>query len=128
MAKKKKKAPSRRDYRPNIETEDRRAVAITVAWMLSTIAVTLASVCWLIAWFIVWQTKPVGGISPIAMIPNALWFIALVTGVLALVLMPAAYRWRSVPPPRAVAIYSVVIATVPFVGLLVTKLVEQLLS
>ena len=124
MAKKKKPKPVT-EYRPNIELEDRRAVAITVAWMLATLSCTVASLCWLIAWFVAWRLKPPGEDSPLALIPNSLWFISLVTGVLALILMPAAYRWRQVPPPRAIAIYSVAIGLVPIVGLFVTKLIER---
>jgi hypothetical protein len=126
--KKKKKAPPARAaaVRSNVESESRQAVALTVAWMLATLSGTVASIAWMIAAGITLYFKPPGQPSKIAMIPNTLLFIAGAAGVLNLVLMPAAYRWRAVPPPRAIAVYAVCVAVFPLVGMLVLKLVERL--
>lgn len=124
---KKNIAQSVPEHRSNAELESRQAVAITVAWMLATLAGTVASVAWLVAAGIALYFKPPGRPSAIAMIPNSLWFIALVAGILSLIFMPAAYRWRLVPPPRAVAVYAVVIAVFPIIGGLAMKVVERLL-
>lgn len=54
-----------------------------------------------------------GGAHPLARLGGVMLFVAIATGVLALVLTPLAYRVRVVPPPRAITIAAVLIGLLP---------------
>jgi hypothetical protein len=58
-----------------------------------------------------------GGVHPLARISGVMLFVAIVTGVVALVLTPLAYRVRLAPPPRAITVIAVLIGLLPLVVL-----------
>ena len=119
MAKKKK---SKQGLSPrvvsNLEIEDRPAVAVTVAWMLASVCAAAADVLWGVSrLLVVWAIRDGGNPPPYALIPGAMWMIALITGTLGLVLMVVAYRVRTVEPPVSALVFSVIAGLVPYVAL-----------
>lgn len=119
MAKKKNKAKVSRPP-SNAELEDRPAVAVTVAWMLASVSSAAAGVVWVISRLLVaLVTVPGGNPPPFALIPGAMWMIALITGTLGLGLMIVALRVREVPPPRSAILFSLAAGVVPYVAFVV---------
>jgi hypothetical protein len=98
----------------------RRAEAVTVAWVTSTLATACAMGLSLLA---IWLT---GSASPStsdrsflnAILPLML-FTGAVTGLVALCLTPLVYFFRRVPPPILITVLAVAIAVSPIVALFV---------
>ena len=105
MAKKKRRQP--RDNRP---VETRAIEAATVAWMLSAITTLLCESIAALAWIL---SKANPETKNILVFAHYLHFCALVTGVVTLALMAAVIKGRREPPPRAIVIFAVVVATLP---------------
>jgi hypothetical protein len=99
--------------------DNRVAEAITVAWMLATVATLMAELVGLISFAVVaWigaKELPAGAL----VLPWVMWVSAIVTGILGLVLGAIASRIRAVPAPVSVAIVSAVIGILPILGLLI---------
>lgn len=81
-----------------------------MAWMLTLVATLAAEALGAIAAFFVWRIEAVG---PWDALPGLMWFIALVTGVACLLLMPLVYRFRREPPPTPVAALSLAAGLIP---------------
>lgn len=101
-------------HRPN-HGESRAADAVTIAWSL-TVMMTL--VCQLGAMGTNWYVQYDGGAERIEVLSGLLLFSALVLGAISLLLMPVVWRSRRVPPPRAIAIFAVVVAAAPLLTLM----------
>jgi hypothetical protein len=104
--------------KPTGPQENRAAEAVTVAWMLTTMATLAAEVLALILWAVVWIYNrghiPDGALA----LPALMLFIAAVTGTLCLLMAPLTYRVRAVPPPSGVTIMAVTVGAVPLVTIL----------
>lgn len=129
MAKKRQiqKRDKRRACRAPVETnESRTADAVTVAWMLTALATLAAELFALLGWVAV-AIAARGGQVPqeFVMLPALLTFIALVTGLVCLLLIPVTHRVRSVPPPRSVTIFAAAVGIMPTVVVLVTFLLKR---
>lgn len=119
VANKKKKQKLSPRAVSNLEIEDRPAVAVTVAWMLASVCAATADVLWGISRLLVfWAVRDGGNPPSYALIPGAMWMIALITGTLGLVLMVVAYRVRTVEPPRSALVFSVIAGLVPYAALI----------
>ncbi|MBM4004692.1 MAG: hypothetical protein FJ295_15645 [Planctomycetes bacterium] len=112
----KKRRPKKAD---SAGQDNRVGEAITVAWMLATVATLMAEVVGLISFAVVaWigaKELPAGAL----VLPWVMWVSAIVTGVLNLILGAIASRIRAVPAPTAIAIGSAVIGILPILGLLI---------
>lgn len=104
--------------------EDRRSLAVTVAWTMATLATLGALTLFAIA-FLLFRTAsaPAGQMNPLAMIPGLLLWIAIVTGSVAVGLIPLVYRFRQTNPPMAFTLAAIVIGSVPWVLLLAQALI-----
>lgn len=99
--------------------ESRRSVAVTVAWMFASLAALVALVMAIVAEAILATTdaqEPFG--QGALVLPNVVWFIALVVGLIALALTPLVYRFRPSPPPATITIAAVLIGAAPLVRVL----------
>lgn len=109
------KRKTRRKRQPALPTgEDRRAEAVTVAWMLTTLSTFVAE-----AGAIVFRLLQLSGgevASPeLGMLSQLLLFIALVTGVFCLVLTAATHRLRRVAPPREIMVFATLVGLAPWI-------------
>ena len=123
MAKKNKKdRPPRKSQevlRKQLPEEDRRSIAVTVAWMMATLATGAAMVFSTVAYALHRPAENAAETSySLGALAGLLHFIGFVTGVLALALIPAVYRVRPTPPPLSVTVVSAVIGFAPLLVLL----------
>ena len=93
--------------------EDRRSVAVTVAWMLGMLVTLLAEFIGIIA----------NGMH-LTMLPQLMLFVAVVGGVVTMALLPLVYRFRAVPPPRSISVFSVLVSVLPIVVLFAMSLMR----
>lgn len=100
--------------------EDRRAEAVTVAWMLSMLATTAADVMAMAMFaflpLIFAEAGGEEGMSPLVF-PRLLLLIAACTGTVCVILTPLVYRFRRVPPPPVVTLFGLIVGIAPVVGL-----------
>jgi hypothetical protein len=94
--------------------ESRAAEAVTVAWMLTTLATLGAEAIAFIGWAVL-ALVPGGDRAPTQLLalPPLMLFTASVMGIFCLVLVGVVHRTRSVPPPTAVTMGSVAISLLP---------------
>ena len=125
MSNKRKKNQNRsrlRDDRDRLPppVEDQRSVAVTVAWMMATLA-TAAALALAGGAYVLTRSllSNAGQPNPLTALPGLLLFIAVVTGILTLLLIPVVYRVRTTPPPSTVTIGSACIAVSPWIIVLV---------
>ncbi|MBC7853872.1 MAG: hypothetical protein IAF94_10580 [Pirellulaceae bacterium] len=119
MSKKNKKRPKPSPPRAKrvplpTDGETRQSVAVTVAWML-TLLVTVAAEVIAVPATIISKANPQPlreGITT-AHIADLFLFLALVTGLLSVGLVPLVYRVRTIPPPPAIVVAALVAAAVP---------------
>ncbi len=105
---------------PDRPLESRAAEAVTVAWMLTTLATLVAEVGGVIGWLLlVSAADPQKLARSVAVLPGLILYIGLITGIIGLVLAPVAHRIRRVPPPTSVTVVAVVIALSPAVTIFV---------
>lgn len=98
--------------------EDRRSLAVTVAWMMTSLATVAALAFWALAAGLRQVANPSpDGTQPLSAVPELLLFTSLVTGCLAVLLIPVVYRVRSVPPPQSVTWVVVTVAAIPWLVL-----------
>lgn len=94
--------------------ESQAAEAATVAWMLSVLATLLAL---LAAGLANWLLQSFGdGGDPgklLPLLPGILFFTSLVTGMIDLLLLPAIYLVRRIPPPPTITLAAVMIGLAP---------------
>lgn len=110
MAKRKKKPPS------VYSKESRPAEMFTVAWMLSVMTALLCEV----ASVLIGLVRDDRGLA--ATFSGYLMFAALIVGVISLLLLPAVFKLRRVPPPRGITVFAVVVGAAPIVLLLLAQL------
>ena len=121
------KRDKRRPRHSQVETgESRTADAVTVAWMLTALATLAAELFALLGWIAVAIAARSGKVpQEVVMLPVLLTFIALVTGLVCLLLIPVTHRVRSVPPPRSVTVFAAVVGIMPSIVVLVTLLLKD---
>jgi hypothetical protein len=125
MARKKKKRskPSPRAATPvpmRTDGESRQSVAVTVAWMLSLLVTLVAEVIAIPATIISKANpQPIGKGLTTAPIADLFIFLALVTGLITVALVPLVYRVRAVPPPQSITVAALVAAAVPPITMVV---------
>jgi hypothetical protein len=110
MSKKHKNKKKREKRRSGGLPETRAAEALTVFWMLATLATGLAQAGAAVLVLIDYLAGSLQGLADLAKLAI---FMALVTGVVALVCLPLVLRQRRTPPPRAVLIAAIVITAFP---------------
>lgn len=100
--------------------EDPRSVAVTVGWMMSTLA-TGGAMCFSALAHLLTRSLADhnGQPNPLTALPGLLLFMALVTSVLTLAIIPVVYHLRPVRPPRTVTAGSICVAVAPWFVVLV---------
>jgi hypothetical protein len=78
--------------------------------MLTFMATVAAEGLWGVTTILVWQIDDAG---PWDSLPGLMWFVAFITGILCLLLMPLVYRFRREPPPTPIAALSLVAGLIP---------------
>jgi hypothetical protein len=109
-SKKKKQAKSDSIY----EAEDRRAVAITVVWMMSFLTAAVAIPLMLIAQFLFTSTLEMTVTASTRHLPGLMFILALVSGTFAISLTPLVYKFRKIAPPKGVTIMVIFVGLVPW--------------
>jgi len=101
-------------------TEDRTVAAVTVVWML-TLFCTLAAELVALACLALTRRQSPPDTTPTVpqLMTVALFFAALVTGVLCLALTPLVWRLRQIKPPLAIVATALVVGLAPLVTLVV---------
>ena len=107
-----------RTPRRSAPPEDRRAEAVTVAWMLAAVATLAAQLVALTARLVAGGAAAAAAPPVARILPG--WFLicAFMTGLVCLVLTPIVYRVRRVPPPWPVTAGVIVISLTPLAALL----------
>jgi hypothetical protein len=94
--------------------ESRPAVAMTVAWMLTTLSCGAAEVVAVVMWLIARNAGiPADQPNALYMIPQTLLLVAFVAGVVSLLLTPLVYRLRRARPPIQITIAAMLIGLLP---------------
>lgn len=96
--------------------EERSSVAITVAWMLATLACLMSETVWLVGELWIRMSAEDPSRHPLVIIPDMMRLISVCTGILALTLLPFVLRVRKTTPPRAVTAFSIVVSALPLVA------------
>lgn len=100
----------------SLPAEDRRAEAVTVAWMLATVATFGAELMGVSVFlFLRFSSSATDAPAALRSLPPLMLFTALIVGLIALVMVPVVYQFRRVPPPRSATIISVLIASLPII-------------
>lgn len=95
--------------------EDRRADAVTVAWMLAMLATAAADVlsAALFGFLPMFFEQTEGSeLSPLVLARLVL-LIAAVTGAVCVTLTPAVYRFRNEPPPIQITVFGLIASILP---------------
>lgn len=105
--------------------ESRSTDAVTVAWMLATLATLAAQVIAALSLaYLAFQEKPAESPLFLRIAPGIMLSVAALTGVITLALMAATLQLRRSPTPRAIILGSALIAVCPWVVLAVLGIVE----
>lgn len=94
-------------------------MAITVAWMLSTLACLMAESVWIVSALWIQAAVEDPQRHPLIIVPDMMRLVAVCTGILALILLPFVLRVRQTPPPRAIIIFSIIVGALPLTATLV---------
>lgn len=112
--------------RPAVMVESRAAEAVTVFWMLTILAVTLAGLGALSSGVLHWMwvvpsssDAAAPSSQPLLLLSGSLLFTASVCGAVCLLLTPLAYRIREHPPPLSITVFAVLVSVVPMITLAV---------
>jgi hypothetical protein len=120
MKPRKKKSPHRttRARRPVVTPEESRAsLTVTVGWMLGALATFGAEVAGVVVNTIVVITESAP--NWLRHVSEILFFVALMTGLMTLVMTPVCLKVRQVPPPRPITVLVVVVAAAPLLVIVV---------
>ena len=121
MSRKRKKKRNK-TAREKKTQETAAAEAITVAWMLSMLATIGAEVAAIVVF--VWTVvASMNDESIVLRLPGILLYIALVTGIVCLILIPIAQKVRRKPAPSGITICALVVGVAPMVTVLVLSLI-----
>jgi hypothetical protein len=123
VAKNRKRSRGRRSDQGPIRafgsTESKAAEFMTVGWLLTALT-TL--VCELGAAAAFWFARRDPEALSIAALALVLMFAALVTGLLSLLLLAAAWKLRSTKPPRGITVFAIFVSLAPVAMLAVMRL------
>ena len=112
--KSRKRKPQKSAAPRHPQTEDRRSVVITVAWMLTTFATLGAELASLFtSWLAPYVHAPPGKMNPFLLLPGLTFFVALVSGMVVLLLTPLVFKFREEPPPPVITVAALFIALAP---------------
>ena len=104
---------------PNQAAESRMAEAITVCWMMSTMAGLAAQLVAIVTkgWMIATNVSPPerGAVPGIYRWLMVMLFVATIAGLVNLTCIPAVYRLRNQPPPMAITFVACLIGLAPLV-------------
>jgi hypothetical protein len=117
MARNKKKRNQR--PRDNLPAETQAADALTIGWML---AVFTSLICQISALAVSWIAVANPRLAGLKNFGAMLFFAAMVIGVVAIALIPVLHKIRTVPPPRAIVGFAVVVSIAPWIVLVVQSL------
>lgn len=113
----KKKKPARRQAAArdaNRPAETRAADAMTVGWMLSTVATLFGAIAGGGLWLVLsLQGEPLG--QEVLALPMVLLFAAQVSGLVAMLLTPVVHYVRVEKPPKLITCAVLLIAVAPWV-------------
>lgn len=107
---KKKKRKAANQAAPTV-VESRGSLMVTVFWMLTVLAALVATFVAFVARLV--AEKPDSS-NEVIFIANMLIGTALITGTLAVILAPIAYRLRQLKPPRAIVVVAVLVGLLPW--------------
>jgi len=94
--------------------KDHRAEAVTVGWMLTTVATAAAELAGLVVFLLIRFASAGGAFpEPLRLFPSLMLFTALILGLVSLVLTPLVYHFRQTPPPISVTLVSATLAILP---------------
>ena len=99
--------------KPVALVEDRRAEAVTVAWMLTMVATLGAQVVG--AGVLVLLRFMADPPQSLQAFPGLMLFTAAITGLICILLTPLVYRFRRVPPPPGITTLAVTVSLLPLV-------------
>jgi hypothetical protein len=102
--------------------DPRRGDAITVAWVISTLACALAGIIGAIGLYLTRGTDVAANATLWQTLTPLMLFIAATSGLLVLCLTPLVYLSRRTPPPPAITVVALVVAAFPLVLLVVLAL------
>ena len=102
--------------------EGSKSVALTVAWMMCTLATGAALFLYAVFSAVLPRGLAESKNSAAAAIPAVALFTALVTGGLVLGLVPVVYRIRPEKPPLAITIGSLAVGSAPWIVLAINAL------
>lgn len=100
---------------PQFPPEDRRAEAATVAWMLCALFTLCAEGVGLAARMLLAYSGEVQAPSALALLPDIMLVMGLVTGTIVLALTAAVYKLRKTPPPPAITVVAILLGLTPWV-------------
>lgn len=86
--------------------EDPVSLAVTVGWLMSALTSLIAQLAALCCWLLASQFPA----APLLLFQQLSLFIGVLTGLVALLLLPIARRVRKVPPPASVIRVSLAIS------------------
>lgn len=113
MGKRGRNRPSRRRTQRTGPVESRVAEAATVGWMLTTVVTLVADLGLLVAWAIVARADAQSLPEAVTVLPGLLLFTATITGILAVLLVPAVYFLRLQYPPWQITVVAIGIGLFP---------------
>ena len=113
MGKRGRNRQSRRRTQRTGPVESRVAEATTVGWMLTTVVTLVADLGLLVAWAIVARSDAQSLPEAVAVLPGLLLFTATITGILAVLLVPAVYFLRLQYPPWQITVVAIGIGLFP---------------
>jgi hypothetical protein len=105
-----------RDRRPPL-ANPRSVETLTIGWMLMVFTTLACEVIAALAYWYVMQFDRQA--ETVDLLSHLLLFAACLIGLLSLLLCPVVLRARRVPPPRAVVVFSLVVALAPLVSVLI---------
>lgn len=94
-----------------LDRESRASVAVTVVWMLTSLACLVAQLLAVaLAGLERWRGIGPSGWTQVA---AAIWLVALSMGLLFLAITPVTYRVRTDRPPLSLTLFCVFVAVIP---------------
>lgn len=119
---KKKKAKQKKQSVPahlQEAAETRTAVATNVAWMLSLMSTLMAEGIGLICR---WYTALVEPVDLLTVLSRIMLFVALISGIVTLIMIPLVYRFNKTKPPAFIVQLAVLAGGLPLAVLLIQYL------
>jgi hypothetical protein len=121
MSRSRPRRTAARERRPSApaaspEPEDRRSLAVTVAWMLCALATLTLQLGALLSALVLASALADALPDMFRALPGVLLLSACVTSLCCLSLTPLTYRFRQSPPPRGVTAGVVVISLAPWLA------------